>query len=200
MIIGSTALKFWFPDFPREPKDIDVIGEYIGDRSKRIEYLRNPILEGLGEEYLSPNLLYTLKMSHALGQDIKWEKHVFDIQFLKEKGCVLDMDLFFKLYEYWNNFHRNKRSNLKMTSKDFFNNALKCPWDHDKLHTILKPVPTFNKVLKDGEEVEVSEEKFLLLSKFEKEELVREEVYIMAFERYSDMSYRHAYSKMLSIL
>lgn len=28
MVIGSTAIKYWFPDFPREPKDIDIIGDY----------------------------------------------------------------------------------------------------------------------------------------------------------------------------
>lgn len=25
MVIGSTATKHWFPDFPREPKDIDFV-------------------------------------------------------------------------------------------------------------------------------------------------------------------------------
>lgn len=25
MLIGSAAIKFWFSDFPREPKDIDFI-------------------------------------------------------------------------------------------------------------------------------------------------------------------------------
>ena len=25
MVIGSTSIKHWFPDFPREPKDLDII-------------------------------------------------------------------------------------------------------------------------------------------------------------------------------
>lgn len=29
LIIGSTALKYYFPDFKREPKDFDIVGEKI---------------------------------------------------------------------------------------------------------------------------------------------------------------------------
>jgi len=51
--------------------------------------------------------------------------------------------------------------------------------------------------LKDGAEVEVSEEKFNLLSHDEKMELVREELYVMAFERLAGRSYKSAYLWMI---
>jgi len=212
VLIGSQAIKHWFPDFPREPKDLDyVIHEYkkldefseINQPStgKRIEYLKNKVISDLfpdtGEHVLSPNLLYTLKISH-LFWDINWEKHEWDATWLREKGCQLDHPLFHKLYKQWNEVHgNNKRSDLKMSSADFFNNALTCEYDHDWLHTLLKPIPTFNKVLKDGQEVEVDVNKFQFLTEVEKEALVREEIYVMAFERWPIIGFRHAYGRMI---
>jgi len=198
VLIGSKAIKHHYPDFNRDPKDSDyAVTDNSLKSSREVEYLYNPIighLEGIAE----PNLLYTLKASHVVGWDINWEKHMFDTQFLKQKGCTLDRELFFKLYEFWNTIHEpNKRSDLDMTGTDFFNNAVKCEYDHDYLHTLLNPIPTYTKVLKDGEEVDVNEEKFNNLSFEEKCDLVREEVMIMRWERWSKKDYRVAYNMML---
>lgn len=199
ILIGSKAIKHHFPDFPREPKDTDYIVKEIPEhREPNTEYLRNSVIESHHLDILDPDTLYTLKMSHVVGWDINWDKHMFDIQFLKKKGCVLNIDLFNELYSYWNTVHKpNKRSDLEMTAEDFFDNALKCEYDHDYIHTLLNSYPTFNKVLKDGAEVDVSEDKFNSLTFNEKCDLVKEEVYVMAWERFSDIDYRHAYSHML---
>jgi len=207
ILIGSKAIKHWFPDFPREPKDTDYIidsneskkGFTLQKNEGKTEYLYNPILHeyNYGFPICMPNNLYTLKMSH-LFWDLNWEKHEWDATWLREKGCSLNRPLFDKLYNYFNILHgKNKRSDLKMSASDFFDNALTCPYDHDWLHTLLNPIPTFNKVLKDGMEVEVDEEKFNSLSKEEKEALVREEVEIMAFERWPNIDHRAAYGRML---
>jgi len=204
IIIGSTAIKHHFPDFKRESKDLDyAVGDvYTQEVSDlKIEYLKNPVLlehfKGNIPEYCPPNELYTLKMSH-LFWNINWEKHNFDQIFLQNKGCILIEDLFYKLYDYWNIYHgQNKRSDLKMTSEKFFDNALKCEYSHDYLHTLIKDPPTYTKVLKDGAEVEVCEEKFNKLSFEEKCDLVREEIYIMATERMFHKDYRINYSIML---
>lgn len=204
ILIGSAAIKHWFPDFPRNPKDIDYAfreGEIFEERFKGYEYLKNPVLcskyTDNDIEIISENDLYTLKVSH-LFWDINWEKHMFDVQFLKSKECTLDTNLFYKLYDYWNIIHgKNKRSNLKMSAEDFFDNAVKCEYSHDWLHTLLKNPPTYTKILKDGAEVEVSEDKFNILSFEEKCDLVREEVMVMAWERYSRLDYRMAYGRML---
>lgn len=218
VIIGSTAMKFWFPEC-REPKDIDIVGEipleliHSFPQDKKIEYLENPILEARYNRkidynhgcldkyvpwYITPDDLYTLKISHVIGWDLNWEKHMYDIQFLKKKGCILNIDLCYQFYSFWNTIHnKNKRSDLEMTADEFFNNAVKSDYDHDYLHTLINSYPTFNKVLKDGEEVEVDQHKFNNLSFEDKCNLVTEEVMIMAFERFKDMDYRTAYSKML---
>jgi len=199
-IIGSTALRHHYPDFPREPKDLDYLVNIksMWTKEEGVEYLENDVLWNyLGDDkYVSPNLLYTLKMSHVIGWDINWDKHVFDIQFLKKKGCELNRELFYELYDYWNTIHKpNKRSDLDMTAEDFFDNALKSGYSHDWLHTLLNPFPTYNKVLIG--EVEVGEDKFNSLSFEEKCNLVTEEVMVMAWERYRNIGFQHAYNRML---
>lgn len=202
-IIGSTSIRYYYPDFPREPKDIDYLVEDKSKykNSKGIEYMENPVLlsefdNGING-YLSCDLLYTLKVSH-LFWPINWHKHMFDIQFLYKKGHRINKPLFCKLVEYWNTIHgKPKRSDLNMTSNDFFNNAIKTEVDHDTMHTFLNPVPIYTKILKYGAEVEVCEEKFNNLSHEDKLELVREEVYLMSWERLGNRNYIEAYSWML---
>lgn len=199
-IIGSTAIKHWFPDFKREPKDLDIIvNDNLNVKITGVEFLYNPIIEskGIEIEYLSPDELLTLKVSHIFW-DIFWDKHMFDIQFLLSKGCKIQKDLFYSLYEFWESYHSKLvRSNLKMNANDFFNNAITCKYDHDFLHTLINPIPVYTKILEDNEEVLVSEKKFNLLSFEEKCDLVREEVMIMSWERYYTLNYKSAYLKML---
>ncbi len=195
-IIGSVAIRHHFPDFPREPKDLDYAVDKPKSNPKGIEYLLNPIIANRGE-YLSPDLLLTLKASH-LFWDINWEKHMFDVQFLLKKGCIIDEVVFYELYEYWNVYHsKNKRSDLKMTAEDFFDNALNTGYAHDDIHLLLNPIPVYTKILKDGCEVEVCEQKFQALSFEDKCNLVYEEVENMGWERYPKLHYKVAYDKML---
>jgi hypothetical protein len=201
ILIGSRAIKHWFPDFPREPKDTDyIVGslseKLSNDKPSRVEYHFNPILDYYPGEVLNPDLIYTLKISH-LFWDIKWEKHMFDIQFLRKKGCRIIIDEFRKLVSYWEKVHGPmKRSDLELSSEEFFDNALK-EYDHDYLHMLINPYPTYKKILRDGFEVAVDESKFKLLTHHEKLSLVREEVYVMAYERLAGRDYRTAYSWML---
>jgi len=195
LLIGSRAIKHHFLDFKREPKDNDYAVSKKMESTREAEFLYNPII-GNDCGIASPNTLYTLKISHVIGWDIRWDKHMFDIQFLKKKGCKIDIDLFNKLYKFWNTIHnKNNRSNLDMSSNEFFNNALKTP--HDYYHTLLNESPIYTKILKDGAEVDVSEDKFNDLSFEDKCNLVREEVMVMAYERYKNYNFMKAYSIML---
>ena len=197
ILIGSSAIKHHFPDFPRNPKDIDYAVDTQMNNIKGTEYLYNPVIGHL-DGIATPDMLYTLKVSHLIGWDINWDKHMFDVQFLKSKGAKLDLDLFHKLYSFWNEYHnKNRRSDLNMTADEFFDNVVTCPYDHDFLHTLLKPHPTFNYVLKDGAEVDVCEGKFNDLTFEQKCDLVVEEVMVMAYERYSKIGWMHAYSRIL---
>ena len=223
MIIGSQAILYHFPNFPRKPKDIDCViyeGETIpksaieNPDNLRTEFLINPVLldyclknnthDGM---YCSLDVLYTLKISHCFWdlENGSWNKHIWDIQWLKEKGCIFIPKLFYQLYNYWETMHgKNKRSNLNMSAEKFFDNVVNYPVEHDYLHELLvKHVyfegnePTYKKILKNGADVDVSEEKFNQLTEKEKFNLVIEEIMVMALERYSDMFYKKAFGKML---
>lgn len=213
ILIGSKAIRHYFPEFPREPKDKDyIIYEYqkfdefpeVNQPSDgtRIEYLKNKVIsdryKGTGKDIIDLNDLCTLKASHLMW-NINWEKHNWDLQFLLKQGCKINHKLFYELYEFWNVYHsKNKRSDLKMSKEEFFTNAINYDEaEHDYLHTLINPVPTYTKVLKDGCEVELDETKFHNLSYDDKLEFVRQEVYVMSYERYKHLNYREAYGRML---
>jgi len=204
ILIGSKAIKHWYPDFNREPKDTDYIvyKPNILENEKSIEYLENPIIfnkyKDTDKLVLSSNDLTTLKASHLMW-NINWDKHMFDLQFLLKKGNKIEEPLFWELYDYWNEYHgKNKRSDLNMSKDDFFTNAINYDVaEHDDLHLIINPIPIYTKILKDGCEVELDVEKYKALSHEDKLDLVREEVMVMAFERYKKLNYKIAYSKML---
>ena len=215
MIIGSSAIKYHFPNFPREPKDIDIIkgskfSDYYPQTFKR-EYLENPILleNCLDNDFLDKDSLYALKISHLFWDlpDKSWEKHIYDVQWLKEKGCKFIPDLFWKLFSYWEKVHgKRKSSNLDMSAKDFFNNAISYHTPHDYLHEVLvthpyfyNNSPTYKKILKDGAEVDVCMDKFNNLSEIDKFNVVFEEVAVMSMEnRFPEKMYWKAkYQNML---
>lgn len=216
MIIGSTAIKHWFPDFPREPKDLDIVVSSKKGLAKfsGVEYLENPVLldwcreNGMYNDHCPWQVLYTLKVSHCFWDlnNGSWEKHMWDVQWLKNKYCVVIEDLFWKLYEYWEKIHgKRKTSDLSLSAEDFFNNAVGYPVHHDKLHEMLiqhphfkgQAKPTYTQILKDGAEVDVDMVKFLGLMGEQKFNVVFEEVAVMALERYGDLYYKRAYGMML---
>lgn len=226
MIIGSSAIKYWFPDFPREPKDYDIVAFdkydkqdliriHKGTPNLKLEVLENPILlnwfknvKGFIPQYCWKDELYTLKISHCFWEleNGSWRKHIWDVQWLKEKGCKFIPELFYQLFNYWETIHgKRKASNLNMSAEEFFDNVVGFPVEHDFLHTLLvqhdyfgnQNLPMYVKVLKDGEEVNVSEEKFNSLTEKEKFNLVFEEVAVMSLERYGNMYYKKAYDRML---
>lgn len=204
LIIGSTAIKHYFEDFPRKPKDLDVVVAtkkvLTNNRVNNTEFLENPIiLKYQSDGYLEPNLMLTLKMSH-LFWDINWNKHLFDVQFLLKKGCQYNLDILRELREYWEDvLPKIRRSDLKQGKEEFFTNRVnKNTEDHDFLHTLIAEVPAYTKILKDGAEVELDENKWNNLSFEEKCDVVREEAYVMAIERYKNkLHYVPAYKRQL---
>ncbi len=203
--IGSSAIKHYFPDFNREPKDIDfAVYKKDGlrqpsDSLKKVEYLENPIiLKYQKEGYCNPDLLLTLKLSHMFWDNM-WDKHMFDIQFLFKKGCRYNLNILNELRELWDEvLPKVRRSKLEQTKEDFFTNAVNEDVDqHDILHTYINPIPMFTLLLKDGSEVELDENKWDEMSFENKLEVVREETYVMAWERYKDIDYRLAFKIQL---
>lgn len=227
MIIGSQAILYHFPDFKRVPKDYDIVAfdEYNkqdlirihrGTPNLKLEVLLNPVLlnwcksEGGIPNICPKNELYTLKISHCFWdlENGSWNKHIWDIQWLKEKGCKFIPELFYQLYNYWEELHgKRKSSNLQMSAEDFFNNAIDYPIPHDDIHKLLiqhpyfkgQEQPTYVKILKEGQEVDVCMDKFSNLTEEEKFNVVFEEVAVMSLEnRFSKKMYWKAkYERML---
>lgn len=215
MIIGSSAILHHFSDFNRFPKDVDyIVGlKILPENNIKLEKLENPILEEWYNynlpTFIGKNELYTLKISHSFWDlpNKSWEKHLWDIQFLKENGCQFIPELFWDLFNYWETIHgKRKSSNLDMSAKDFFNNAITYDTPHDLIHEILVTHPYFNgneptykKILKDGAEVDVCMQKFNDLSELDKFNVVFEEVAVMSMENRfpKDMYWKAKYQKML---
>ena len=85
LIFGSQAARHWFPDFPREPQDLDVMskGEKISTREYQTYWW--PTFEEMlqinkDEKYLDPDLLLAAKMAHSRW-DLHWSKTSSDILF-----------------------------------------------------------------------------------------------------------------------
>lgn len=201
IIIGSTCIKHHYPDFNREPKDLDIaIDIETTNKNTGIEYLYNPILfKYCSTEYLDPNLLLSLKVSH-LFWDINWEKHMWDVQFLYKKGCVLQLDYLKEQMKFWEiHLPKVQRSRLNQSKKDFFNNAINADEnEHDLLHEKLAEYPAYKKILKDGCDVELDENKWDRLTFEEKCDVVYEETSVMAYERYKpELYWKKAFNRQL---
>lgn len=204
VLIGSHAMKYWYPDFHREPKDTDyaVITETCTEvkDGNTIEYLHNPhVVRYCKEGIASPNTLLTIKMSHVFW-DKNPDKTLADIMFLRRKDVYPDMYLYAILREFWKHkFGPIRKSDLTLSKGEFFNNAINSNQEieHDDLHYALSDNPAYIQTLKDGCEVETCQKKFEALPFEEKCRVVREECFVMSYERFNNLNYRHAYAIML---
>lgn len=206
ILIGSECLNYWYPDFPRIPKDIDYAVDEECKSGFGVEYLYNPVLfkytsfaEDMSVTTLEAGLLLSLKISH-LFWNINWDKHMWDVQFLLSKGCQYNLEYIKEQIEFWNKYlPKVHRSDLKMTKDSFFNNAVNKDTDeHDLLHAKLVDYPAYKKLLKDGCDVELDESKWEYLTFEEKCDAVYEETAVMAFERYDPKLYwKAAFNRQL---
>lgn len=205
VLIGSKAIKHWFPDFKREPVDTDyATNESLApEKNPRVEYMGIPPLNKryLMHDIASPDHLYTLKLSHVFWP-IKQEKTLSDIAFLKSKGCKKDEALFKELYEHWNNVHgENKRVDYDRPNETFFDDAVDRPIEHDTLHVMMNPEPLYVLIKPEHDDANISEKMFYSLPFEIQLELCREEAYVLALERFVvpgvNINWRIAYGKML---
>ena len=182
-------MKHHFPDFPREPKDIDYISkENIQTRQE--EHLWEPefqwFLDNNGDdEFINPQNLLLLKTAH-LGWNIKWEKHVSDVEFLKRKGySVTNEKQYNILVKAFTRKHGKQWASLKgKDSTTFFKDAVKRKYVHDTIHDAVAyyDKPLYESLVYEG--VSCSRKGFDNLSYDDKLKLVKEEVYVTALERW----------------
>lgn len=210
MIIGSTAMKHWFPEC-REPKDLDIISKKKIMTEKEQHYYI-PEFEALLDlnkesKYITPENLLTLKASH-FGWNIHWDKTAYDIIFLKKKGFKINRELYTILHNGWKKIHGEKWAKLEKKNPDkFFDDAVKRIYNHDEIHEIVAVYdrPLYERILKEEGKVGCSQTKFNLLSDEDKTNLILEETWVTALERYLipnnfEFSIQHAYHLSLSKL
>lgn len=195
VIIGSAAAKHWFPDFPREPNDVDSFDRVPTGEAGNYDIFWHPLLmEWFDTFYVNhcrfatPDELYTIKVSHAYWElkNGSWDKHIFDMLWLKNKGAVLLEDLHNTLYKVWEETHGKKKMDLSKEADEFFKDAVKRTYDHDSIHysVAFEPgKPIYEKILKDGHSVDVDPKKLWVLPFDEQVKLFREEVAATALER-----------------
>lgn len=209
IIIGSKALEYYGIDFGRTPKDTDLIMEKEMELPSKTEAivdnkLFNIIFKYCNQnshtQYLEPDLMLSLKLSH-INHDLKnksWGKHCNDIKALYKLGYKPNQELLNELYDYWNDFYKDKdHIKLNVPANEFF----KSPYNqsHDELHTkfVYLDEPMYKKFLKDGSDVAVDENKWNKLHKIEKFYAVVEESMVLAFERNTSITqgFKHLLTK-----
>ncbi len=192
LIIGSTAAYHWFPD-RRPPKDIDILtpAKIVGREAKVcivegtwhdladeiIEQNRDPV-------FADPDILYTLKVSHA-HWDIHWDKTLWDIHDFQNRGCELDLPLYHRLVALWETLHGKKRVNMNQSLDTFWNDAVVRVHDHEAVHEAVKfyDRPLHESIRPDLNNTWCSEEMFMALSPDLRFNCVLEEMMVTAIER-----------------
>lgn len=198
-LIGSLAAIHWFPDFPREPKDIDFVSDSpIGKMNPNL-YLPSPIPKMKVEVYdnevllnwfgarqiASPDELYTIKVSHS-HWNIHWTKTMFDIKFFQNKGCKLISELYDSLYKAWEIKHGKKKVYLNVENEKFFNEHVTRIVNHDWLHeqVMYYNEPMFNKIKKDTSKAMIDKDMFFALDYEDRIKTCREEIKVISVERH----------------
>ena len=199
-LFGSTLIKNYFSDF-RTPNDID----WVTNNEEEIK----DISPKKGEEYyfipfspnreMTPDELYTLKVSHAI-YDIHWKKTMSDIRFLQIKGCKVIPSFLSELREFWAKIHgEQKRTDFNVRPGKFFEDRVMRKTNHDDLHKMINPSPTYLKIVNEGE-VKPSVEKFEFLGEDDKKEILFEEAFVISLERFKYGTERTTYQMAQQIL
>ena len=219
VITGSTAVNHHIPTF-REGPDVD--GFYLDEPPKILTLKHNDFSQlssGLFEilynnstdNILSLNALYNLKLSHIFW-DVNHQKTINDVIFFQNSGCTVDPSIFYPFKEYWSHIHGDKSFlNLKRTKDSFFDDYVRKRIDHDQIHELIAKYdrPLYTMCLAEGEEVLLDYHKFEQLSMEDQLHLIREEIIVIAIERFgipkqfrwpSGICYRNSLSLTLTNL
>ncbi|QDP59484.1 MAG: hypothetical protein GOVbin4162_58 [Prokaryotic dsDNA virus sp.] len=192
IIVGSTAAKYWWDDW-RDPNDLDLWhGEnsiYMKGDGEDVHILPNEVMRLIPDidGYAPPDVLYTIKLSHSGWDNHAWEKHKQDALLMQSKGCKLIPALYDALVQHWRGELGNKDFlSLSQNKEDFFTDNVTYVYDHDWLHSVVSYPndPVYSKILKDGEDVLVDKEKFNSLPFEQQVRMFREEMTVIAMERW----------------
>lgn len=203
-LIGSRAMRHWFPD-AREPRgDWDwhsagpatVAFFRSAGPDARHDVFTDERLGAWswgsesGKPYAiaTPDELYTLKISHAfweLNGPRSWDKHASDIVFLERKGARFLRPLYEIVLPIWKERYKRHATSLDQGKGVFFADAVNRKYDHDSVHESIAygTRPLYESILRENSEVAVDNGKFWAMNLETQLKLVREEVYATALER-----------------
>jgi len=192
LIFGSQAMAYWFND-SRESKDLDIIDSNIKNQehnTKAIQYywvnsFQYIIDNNKDAKYVDADFLYTIKMSHV-AWNIKWDKTMKDILFLRNKGCKLDKILFDMLYKEWVILHGKKKVKMNVENDEFFKGNIKRKYNHEWLHEqfMFNDRPLNEKIREDLNSPLCSEALWNKLTKIQQIKCAVEELMVLTAERY----------------
>lgn len=190
-LFGSKLIKKYFSDF-REPRDTDWVTNDPSQLKKSIvgkeEYYYIPFSPS---REMTPNEIYTVKFSHAI-YDIHWKKTMSDIRFLQLKGCEVIPDLLIQLREHWEKIHGvQKRTDFEVKPGDFFDDRVRRKINHDELHEMINPNPTYKNMIVN--DVNPNVELFNSMSEENRKEVLFEEAFVISIERFQGQPPRVAY-------
>ena len=209
ILVGSKAAKIHIPTF-REGNDVDYwsLEKLWNCDSSIIPKEIVPLFEhdSLVNRCATLNDLLTIKLSH-LPYDILWKKHLNDYLVFKKHGAQINRALYVALQQHWENVHGNKSFlSLYRTKDNFFDDYVEKEQEHDYLHELVAypDKPIYTQCLREGQEVMIDWSKFLLMSFEQQVKMFREEINVIATERWllptkdsGRITFREAYSKSL---
>lgn len=189
-VVGSTAASFR-TDWYRGVSDLDIWSAEVIPPERGADYsvVSQEIMDAFSpgvNTYATLDDLYTIKVSH-LPWPIFWWKHANDALFFKSQGAELNVPLYKLLKEHWKKEHGTKTQlSLYRSKEEFFDDAVVKLYDHDMLHELVSfpERPVYTTVLKEGHTVFTDKEKFLALPFYDKVRMLREEMNVIACERW----------------
>lgn len=187
VVVGSTAARYW--GFGREPKDLDIWTDSDADIKGDVKIIPTTILNLINTKngYACLDDLYTIKCSHSGWSNPMWSKNKQDVLLLKSKGCKLNKELYNSLVLFWKEELGDKSFlSLDRDKEDFFTDHVKYIYNHDYLHEVVSGdnPPVYTRVLKEGNDVLIDKEKFDNLSFEEQVDMFKEEITVIALERW----------------
>ena len=219
ILIGSRALKYWYPDFPlREDADWDVItSRYIGGfkfERHDPDHLNNKmvvprllnttdriILPSGHEAAVAPlNVLAAIKRSH-LWRDYQWDKHITHYnKYLRQHLDDSVQDFLKERIKLTKEAYPQGNPNLNQSNEEFFNDAVEKVYDHDFIHELAAyyDAPLYTRLKYDDSKAWCEKDLWEQLSLEDKRKCVAEECYVIATERFLvrnnwNYSYKGAY-------
>lgn len=192
IVVGSTALasQGWSTI---NPKDVDIWTDEILEEGGDVCLIPADILKIIptvkidGNLYATVDALYTIKCSHLGWANHKWNKHKGDVLLLKFNGAKLVPELYRSLVEFWKVELSDKPwLSLNQTKRGFFTDNVIYTYDHDYLHELVAypNSPVYTHCLKENHDVLIDKSKFDKLSFEQQIRMFREEISVIAIERW----------------